>query len=31
MTCWCETNDRKKTKAIADVEAKIENLGVNED
>merc|ERR1719265_1606978 len=28
MTCWCETNDREKTKAIADAEAKIEDLGV---
>merc|ERR1719265_878869 len=28
MTCWCETNDREKTKAIADAEAKIEELDV---
>jgi len=28
MTCWCETNDREKTKAIADAEAKIDDLGV---
>jgi len=28
MTCWCETNDREKTKAISDAEAKIEDLGV---
>merc|ERR1719157_209126 len=28
MTCWCETNDREKTKAIADAESKIEDLGV---
>merc|ERR1719223_1452275 len=28
MTCWCETNDREKTKAIADAEAKIEDLNV---
>merc|ERR1719223_1979912 len=28
MTCWCETNDREKTKAIADAEAKIEDHGV---
>jgi chromosome segregation ATPase len=26
MACWCETNDREKTKAIADAEAKIEML-----
>merc|ERR1719428_1109955 len=26
MTCWCETNDREKTKAIADAEAKITDL-----
>merc|ERR1712217_449262 len=26
MACWCETNDREKTKAIADAEAKIEDL-----
>merc|ERR1719215_2168368 len=28
MTCWCETNDREKTKAIADAQAKIEDLDV---
>merc|ERR1719174_978254 len=28
MTCWCETNDREKTKAIEDAEVKIEQLGV---
>jgi septal ring factor EnvC (AmiA/AmiB activator) len=26
MSCWCETNDREKTKAIADAEAKISDL-----
>jgi len=26
MACWCETNDKEKTKAIADAEAKIEDL-----
>merc|ERR1719502_208611 len=26
MGCWCETNDKIKTKAIADAEAKIESL-----
>merc|ERR1719240_1845256 len=26
MACWCETNDKGKTKAIADAEARIENL-----
>lgn len=26
MACWCETNDKEKTKSIADAEAKIENL-----
>merc|ERR1719513_519699 len=26
MACWCETNDKKKTQAIADAEAKIEDL-----
>jgi hypothetical protein len=26
MSCWCETNDREKTKAIADAEAKIAGL-----
>merc|ERR1719172_550669 len=27
FVCWCETNDKEKTKAIADAEARIENLG----
>merc|ERR1719429_209367 len=26
MACWCETNDRAKTKAIAEAEARIEAL-----
>jgi len=26
LACWCETNDKGKTKAIADAEAKIEDL-----
>merc|ERR1719350_1859678 len=26
MACWCETNDKEKTKAIADAETKIEEL-----
>merc|ERR1719160_909029 len=26
MACWCETNDKAKTKAIAEAEAKIEDL-----
>merc|ERR1719433_1450214 len=26
MVCWCETNDKAKTKAIEDAEAKIEEL-----
>merc|ERR1711953_1348111 len=26
MACWCETNDKEKTKAIADAEAKIDDL-----
>merc|ERR1719399_553849 len=26
MACWCETNDREKTKAIADAEARIADL-----
>merc|ERR1719231_1096698 len=26
LACWCETNDKEKTKAIADAEAKIEAL-----
>merc|ERR550514_2224306 len=27
MGCWCETNDKEKTKAISDAEARIEALG----
>merc|ERR1719478_1216376 len=26
MACWCETNDKEKTKAIKDAEARIEDL-----
>jgi len=26
MACWCETNDKEKTKAIAEAEARIERL-----
>merc|ERR1719207_215487 len=26
MACWCETNDKEKTKSIADGEARINNL-----
>merc|ERR1712045_455079 len=26
MACWCETNDKEKTKAIAEAEAKIDDL-----
>jgi len=26
MACWCETNDKEKTKSIADAEARIEQL-----
>merc|ERR1719229_1061987 len=26
MACWCETNDKAKTKAIAEAEARIEEL-----
>merc|ERR1740133_875222 len=26
MACWCSTNDKEKTKAISDAEARIENL-----
>merc|ERR1719181_2451753 len=26
LACWCETNDKEKTKAIAEAEAKIEDL-----
>merc|ERR1719450_1518083 len=28
LACWCETNDKEKTKAIADAEARIEDLTV---
>merc|ERR1711920_365045 len=28
VACWCETNDKEKTKAIADAEAKIADLTV---
>jgi len=28
FACWCETNDKEKTKAIADAEAKINDLNV---
>lgn len=28
MACWCETNDKEKTKAIADAEVKIDQLTV---
>ena len=26
MACWCETNDKEKTKSISDAEARIEDL-----
>merc|ERR1719281_1798705 len=26
FVCWCETNDKEKTKSIADAETRIENL-----
>merc|ERR1719472_711331 len=26
IACWCETNDKEKTKSIAEAEAKIDNL-----
>merc|ERR1719247_2461301 len=26
LACWCETNDKEKTKSIADAEAKITDL-----
>merc|ERR1719261_1780831 len=26
LACWCETNDKEKTKAIKDAEAHIEDL-----
>merc|ERR1719375_2482307 len=28
MGCWCETNDKEKTKAISDAQARIESLNV---
>merc|ERR1719450_1383951 len=28
LACWCETNDKEKTKSIADAEARIEDLTV---
>merc|ERR1719329_1355171 len=28
MACWCETNDKEKTKAIADAQTNLENLAV---
>merc|ERR1719247_2192944 len=28
FACWCETNDKEKTKAIADAEAKIKDLNI---
>jgi hypothetical protein len=28
MACWCETNDKEKTKSIAEAEARIEDLTV---
>jgi len=29
MACWCEVNDKEKTKAIADAETNLENLAVS--
>jgi len=29
MACWCETNDKEKTKAISDAETKLANLGAS--
>merc|ERR1719174_722376 len=29
MACWCETNDKEKTKAIADAETRIKDLTAN--
>ena len=29
LACWCKTNDREKTKAIADAEFKIKDIVVN--
>merc|ERR1719487_1867466 len=26
MACWCETNDKEKTKSIAEAEARIADL-----
>jgi cell division protein FtsB len=26
MACWCETNDKEKTKSISDAEARISDL-----
>merc|ERR1719498_1089915 len=26
MVCWCETNDKEKTKAIADADASLNDL-----
>merc|ERR1719267_528503 len=31
FVCWCTTNDKEKTKAIADAEARIENLSAKID
>merc|ERR1719247_1276802 len=31
FVCWCTTNDKEKTKAIADAEASIENLSAKID
>merc|ERR1719329_1430837 len=28
LACWCETNDKEKTKSIADAEGKIKDLTV---
>merc|ERR1740130_1048075 len=28
FACWCETNDKEKSKAIADAEAKIKDLNI---
>merc|ERR1719262_12251 len=28
LSCWCETNDKEKSKAIADAEAKIKALNI---
>merc|ERR1719298_275307 len=28
FACWCETNDKEKTKAIADAEARINDLNI---